>query len=409
LNNQSILCIRPFATNLHIYMNSINLDNLQTIFKLSKNFLDKRFNEYDGKKLTFHTRSKLYSTFRDFRTIAAQEPVTEEHIQTGMIALVFSHLGFLEDYDNPIEAAKGLAKFFLDEIETPRELTNQILVLIGATKPTYVPKNTLEMVVHDAVIAYWGKKKFKSRLKRRLTEFEQQSKKNINQKDWLSIEEKFFEKANFHSPVAIEKFGERKEKNNKKFTDLIKDIDDVKKENSFSTDSAAKMIFKVALRNHIDLTSIGDQKANIMLSINAIILSIGIPLLSRYADKFSIELLPAFTFILTCVISMTLAALATRPAKMDGSVDIDKLNSGKSDIFFFGNFYGIKQETYQQLIRKIMDDRKLMDDSIINHLYFLGDILGTKFIYLRRCYNTFIGGFVLSLFLFMLTYLIYHV
>jgi len=340
--------------------------------------------------------------------LAAHEPVTEAHIQTGMIAIVFAHLGFLEDYDSPIVSGQSLAKSFLDEKNVPRELINLILVLIGSTKPSYVPMNTLEMVVHDAAIAYWGKKKFKSRLLRKLEEFELQSEKKINRKDWLSIEETIFDKANFHSPIAIEKFGDRKEKNYKKFAKLLKADEETKKENSFSTDSAAKMIFKVALRNHIDLTSIGDQKANIMLSINAIILSIGIPLLSRYANSFSIQLLPAFTFTMTCIVSMTLAALATRPGRMDGSVDIEKLNSGKSDIFFFGNFYGIQQETYHQLIRKVMDDRKLMDDSIINHLYFLGDILGKKFVYLRRCYNIFIGGFVVSLVLFLITYLVFH-
>jgi len=45
----------------------------------------------------------------------------------------------------------------------------------------------------------------------------------------------------------------------------------------------AQVMFKTALRNHIDLTNIADNKANIILTINAIIITIALPLLSAYA------------------------------------------------------------------------------------------------------------------------------
>ena len=109
----------------------------------------------------------------------------------------------------------------------------------------------------------------------------------------------------------------------------------------------AQVMFKTALRNHIDLTNIADNKANIILTINAIIITIALPLLSTYASENHHLYVPAFFLLSTNMASIVYGALVTRPGRMQGKTDLTKIKQGKSNLFFFGNFYKMNIEDYK--------------------------------------------------------------
>ncbi|MEM1123118.1 MAG: Pycsar system effector family protein, partial [Bacteroidota bacterium] len=173
---------------------------------------------------------------------------------------------------------------------------------------------------------------------------------------------------------------------------------------SITKNKAALTMFKTALRNHIDLTAIADQKSNIMLSVNALLLTIGLPIFASYLSEKVYLLLPAIIFMATCVVTMVFATLSTRPIKMDGETNLGKIQTGKTNLFFFGNFYKIEQATYHDAIKKVISNKETLDTSIINDLYFLGHSLGDKFRYLRTCYTVFIIGICLSIIAFFISF-----
>ena len=79
-------------------------------------------------------------------------------------------------------------------------------------------------------------------------------------------------------------------------------------------------LIKTTLRNQIDLVSISDQKANMLLSINAIILSIVITLTSAKLvislDDFfasTLHIIPVILLLLTCLASGVLCIYAATP------------------------------------------------------------------------------------------------
>lgn len=166
--------------------------------------------------------------------------------------------------------------------------------------------------------------------------------------------------------------------------------------------SNARMMFKTTLRNHIDLTNIADGKANIMLSINALIITIAMPLLISEVEKSPYLIMPIGLLLLTCVLSIIFAALATRPIKTNGVTPLDKVKNTGSNIFFFGNFHNMKIEDYHAGLKEVLADEKVLEQSIFNDLYYLGLALGKKFELLRICYMVFMIGIVLSALSFVL-------
>lgn len=167
---------------------------------------------------------------------------------------------------------------------------------------------------------------------------------------------------------------------------------------------SAQVMFKTALRNHIDLTNIADNKANIILSINAIIITIALPLLSAYAPANHHLIVPAICLLVTSVASIIYGALVTRPIKMIGKTDLSKLHEGKSNLFFFGNFYEMDIEEYRKGVRTIVQDEELLDNAIMTDLYYLGQALGKKYALLRKCYTVFMIGMTLTVVTFAIAF-----
>lgn len=171
---------------------------------------------------------------------------------------------------------------------------------------------------------------------------------------------------------------------------------------------SAQVMFKVALRNHIDLTNIADNKANIILSINAIIITLAIPLLSAYAPDNHHLKVPAVILMLTSMTSIIFGALVTRPIKMNGKTDLHKIHEGKSNLFFFGNYYNMGLDEYRQGVRQIISSEELLDNVIMTDLYFLGQSLGKKYELLRKCYTIFMIGMSLTVMTFGIAFFTAH-
>ena len=184
-----------------------------------------------------------------------------------------------------------------------------------------------------------------------------------------------------------------------------------KKESKSLVDSSkgAQVMFKTALRNHIDLTNIADNKANIVLSINAIIITIALPIFSTYIVENHHLIVPAVFLLLTSITSIIFGALVTRPIKMRGKTDLSKIKEGKTNLFFFGNFYNMSIEDYRKGVREVVSDEELMDNAIMTDLYYLGQSLGKKYEMLRKCYTIFMIGMTLTVISFAIAIFTAHV
>ena len=117
-------------------------------------------------------------------------------------------------------------------------------------------------------------------------------------------------------------------------------------------------------------------------------------------------LLPILILLVTCLVSMIFATLATRPIKMGGDTDMETIKSGNSNLFFFGNFYKMSFNKYKLGIQTVLKDDEDLEDSIMRDLFFLGKSLGAKYRQLRICYTIFMAGVSLAVLIFLIAYAI---
>ena len=165
-------------------------------------------------------------------------------------------------------------------------------------------------------------------------------------------------------------------------------------------------MFRVALRNHITLSDIADTKANILLSVNAIIISLVLSNLVSKLDNPTNDYLiwPTVIFTLFTVASIVLSVLATRPNVTKGKFSKQDVADKKVNLLFFGNFHKMKLDEFEWAMGEMMQDRDYLYGSLTKDLYFLGLVLNRKYDLLRLTYTVFMIGIVISVISFAIAF-----
>ena len=183
--------------------------------------------------------------------------------------------------------------------------------------------------------------------------------------------------------------GNGKEKKHKK--------KDKSKKKDKGLDRGIETMFRLTSRNHIDLSSMADNKANIMISINAIILSVVVSVLVRRLEEFPYLVIPTVILTIVCLITIVLSILVTRPQVALGKFSKADIEKRKVNLLFFGNFHRMNLHDYEWAVKEMMKDGDYLYSNLIHDIYHLGVVLGRKYRMLRVCYTFFMFGFVISI------------
>ena len=173
----------------------------------------------------------------------------------------------------------------------------------------------------------------------------------------------------------------------------------------FDLGRGVETMYRTTYRTHINLSSIADNKANIMLSINAIVISIALPQLLPLMDEMPILKYPTFLLLIVCVIAIVLATLSTRPKITEGKFTREDIEQRKANLLFFGNFYEMPLKDYHWGMMEMIKDSDFLYSSMTKDLYYLGVVLAKKYRYLSYCYAVFMYGMVAVVLAFAIAFL----
>jgi len=157
-------------------------------------------------------------------------------------------------------------------------------------------------------------------------------------------------------------------------------------------------IIRTTQRNNIDLTAIADNKANVLLSLNAIIIAAMIPIVMANVERIFDELLiiPLIILAITSFLTIYLSAQVLKPSNFDKMHKVDVADAEVSP-FHFGNFYKMEANEYFQFIKNSLNSPKDLKKHLAQDLYYIGKRLGEKMSNVRKAYNLFIVGILLTL------------
>ncbi len=146
-------------------------------------------------------------------------------------------------------------------------------------------------------------------------------------------------------------------------------------------------------RSFIRFIAMIDNKANIMISLNSLILS-GLVLFSKFfAPLPLIETLALIFLIVTCISSLSLSALAARPVH---KMAVDTSGNPADHVFSKIIVRQISQDSFLRDFDTLIRDQGLIYKNMALEFYNLSKILQIKNKRLRWSYNTFLTGVVVT-------------
>jgi hypothetical protein len=196
----------------------------------------------------------------------------------------------------------------------------------------------------------------------------------------------------------------------KGLNEMEKEIEKLRKklDKGSRPDRGIETMFRTTLENHINLSGMADTKANIMISINTIILSIVVSVLFRKLEDFPHLVVPTLILVFTCLTAIVMAILATRPNIAEGKFTREDILNKKTNLLFFGNFHNMALKDYEWGMREMMKDYDYLYGSMIKDIYFLGKVLAKKYKFIRLSYTIFMFGFVASIVTFLILTMVYY-
>lgn len=375
------------------------------------------FNQMHSTNLIYHNLDHTKAVVKHTQEIAGHYNVSEGEMLILFASAWFHDTGYLftEPEKHELMSEEVMKKFMKDIVED-QEIIEQISGCILATKAPNNPRNLLQQIICDADTYNLGTKKFKETNKEIYEELRLRNPdiSPINfQRDAID----FLMNHQYYTNYCKELLNEGKEKNIKKLTQKEKEksrklvakkkkkrreetgipaFSEMNKDKSGLMSKGIQTMLRLTSQNHLKLSDMADSKANILISVNAIIISVILSVLLRKLSEETYLIIPTVIFLVVAVTTIVISILATRPKISEGNFTMEEVKSKKTNLLFFGNFYKATYEQYDLAMRELMTDTDYLYGTLVKDIYFLGIVLGRKYKLIRLAYNIFMIGIIIS-------------
>jgi len=384
--------------------------DLTSVVKDAEQHIKQWFKEHMPPEYAYHDLDHTLRVKENAIKISRGEGLSEHDTMLMALAALFHDTGYYQGGEDHEERSVDIATEWLSSAGISQDQIQTIHDLIMATKMCHEPQNLTEEIIRDADLSHIGEKGYSSRAA--AMRAEKEIKGTIfTDIEWHEENLKFFDKCPFQTESARKLFGKRKQKNyaklkaklealkNPESVPLDAQYDDIDKKKGVQT------MYRITLRNHNHLSRIADNKASIMLSINAIMLSIIISTLAPKIDSNPHLMLPTIVAIAVCLFTIILSILSARPQITTNKFTEEKFNENKYNILFFGNFASMKLDEFQTSMKRLSQEPDKLYTSLTQDLYFLGKVLVKKYKLLNLAYTVFMIGMVLAALAFIVVFI----
>ncbi|MGB3592152.1 MAG: Pycsar system effector family protein [Nonlabens sp.] len=393
-------------------MNELVKQTEQFVLTHLKRHLDTRF--------TYHNYSHTRRVFERTVEIIENTELTEDDVIVLQLAALLHDTGFTETVAGHEEASAKIARTWLESKATDENIISKVETCIIATKLANQPNNELEEIIRDADCSHFARDYFEDTSELLRQELRLLGIKDYSPAEWRDENVKILmETHRFYSDHAIRNWLPRKEKNIAKLLRSKRSDSKSYDKEAFkqkvkveakeeSPERGVQTFYRTTLKNHITLSDIADTKANILLSVNAIIISVVLANLLSKLDTNEFLVWPTGVFVLSSTITMILAVVATRPNITTGKFTMEDVKAKRVNLAFFGNFHKMTLQDFEWAVDQMIHDKEYLYSSLSKDLFFLGKVLNRKYGILRHTYTVFVVGIIVSVLTFGISFYFYE-
>ena len=398
-------------------------------------FATRIISRYIPEKMVYHDVRRTHKLVKAVVEIMEHEVLTEVEKENVQIAAWFLYTGFkdVEQYEEEKPAdvslisyclvcSEHIAKHFLVSVDFPEERINQVIETMNNAGLGEKEKTQIEKILTDAIYFSFGKKGGTKDLKLMYEENLLTGTISVGKTSWAEMVLNYLEKHVYYTEYGKEHLEPKKQsliikiqkdkKNREKQEDILlkKELDisetelktlkkDLEKQKG-RDDKGIQTMFRITSRNHYTLNAMVDRKANIMISVNSIILSLilGV-LLSGQIVLEKIDFIPTILMLSTSILSVIFAIFSIRPTTTHGEFTEEEVRNKHGNLLYYGNFHDMHPRDFEWGMLQMLSDRNYLYTTMIRDFYYLGQTIDRKHKNIRKSLNFFTAGLALTTFI----------
>ncbi len=386
------------------------------------------FSTHHDEKLVYHNLDHTRDVVKATVQIANHYQLNDKDFFIVYAGAWFHDTGYFEDPANHEQKSAALAGEFLKAQEVPAEVQDAVAQVILSTKMPQKPTNQLENILCDGDLFHLGNENFRKKGKLMHKEAELLYNKHISKMEWRKKDIAFLESHHYHTDYCNLLLNDQKAKNIAKLkAKLVEDeaeqvMADAQKNRAEQgpkqeklrknkdkerPDKGIETMFRITSGNNQRLSDMADNKSQLLITVNSIILSLIVSLVLRRLEDNAFLIVPTFILLMVALSCIIFAILATRPSIPNGVFTDNDLDRKKVNLLFFGNFYKMALQDYSRGMIKVMNDKEFLYGTLITDVYSQGVVLGRKYKLLRTAYNIFMYGLITAVLAYVISYVAY--
>ncbi len=384
-----------------------------------KEYYSKHFND----KFYFHNYIRTMNIVRNSDALAVNMNLGKQELKMAHLAAWFLELGIHRDYNDYQVISIELARDYFKTKELEPGIIEKIEESILSTRIPQQPVSLISQLVCDASTYHLAEKDAVQNLDALRVENSIIGGKDFTDEDWLNENIRVLSNHFYFTACGREIFQKRKDKTlagfqaKRELTHSIhKEIGDneipapsgkkVLAEEDIKLERGVESFFRITERRHMELATNAHDKASLLISVNAIVMSIVLSVLITKLEDNTYLLLPTLSLVITSGVTIVVSIISTKP-RIINSQSNDQASLKEINLLFFGDFANLSLAEYKKKMKDTYKSRTELYDSLSRDIYYQGLVLKWKFKYIGIAYNVFMYGFIITILAFIVAYTIH--
>lgn len=373
----------------------------------------------------FHNLEHTRDVVDAVKEVGVHTQLTSEEMEAALAAAWLHDTGYMAGAIDHERQSVAMAKELFQKLDTPVGMVNMVSSAIMSTQMPQQPRSMIDKVLCDADLAHLAGPMCETRSDMLRDEFKAGGE-SFSDDEWKMRTIAFMQHHHYHTSYGQTVLEDAKKKNirrlkkrgnqtisdtgngSKKIRKMLEENDKLRAKLSKAKDarheSAIDLYLRTASHNMVILSHTADNKASVLMAVNAIILTLmTLLLVGKWGVSYYL-MYPAILLAGVCLGTMVFSILANRLNVTQERYSRADLKNMKTNPSLFDAFRGISFDDYQRGVNEITKDPDNRQRSMIKDVYRLGKILGRKRYYLSIAYGIFMYGSVAAIIAFCVAY-----
>lgn len=155
-------------------------------------------------------------------------------------------------------------------------------------------------------------------------------------------------------------------------------------------------LLRNAYRAQLDMLALAATKANIMISLNGLLMSMLIISGTHLVSINGLYIIPIAIFLITCAAATTFAVFAARPEISRNKYHYHDFVRDEAHLLSFEEFSDLRESEYVEAMSEMLEDSQRVYRNMIAHVHELGVTADRKYRNLYYSYNAFMAGTIVT-------------